>query len=248
MAERLSRVPATAMVLAAGLGKRMRPLTDSLPKPLIPVGGRTLIDRSLDWLAEAGVASAAVNTCYLAEILEQHLSVRGHPRILISREEEPLETGGGIFKALPLLGAEPFIVVNSDSLCVDAARPALARLAERWDGGAMDALLLVQPVEKAFGYSGPGDFDIGPAGEIRRRAEGERVPYVFTGVQILHPRLFTDCPPGPFSMNLLYNRRMDAQRRLPNVFALPHDGEWLHVGDLEGLRQAEGFFADFLPP
>lgn len=227
-----------AMVLAAGFGKRMRPLTDHLPKPLIPVGGIALIDRALDWLANAGVQEAVVNSYYKAALLEAHLATRKTPKIRMSREETILETGGGICNALPMLGDAPFFSVNGDVICLDGETPALKRLWAHWDDAAMDALLLVQPVEKTVGYDGPGDFFL-EAGKLRRRAEAEAAPFVFTGVQLLHPRLFDTAPGGAFSMNVLYNRDMSCDGTLHRVAALVHDGRWLHVGDPEGLRQAE---------
>jgi MurNAc alpha-1-phosphate uridylyltransferase len=235
-------VPQKAMVLSAGLGLRMRPLTDHLPKALVSVAGRTLIDRALDWLAASGVQDAVVNSFYLAEMLEAHLSARSNPTIHISREEVLLETGGGIRKALPLLGAAPFVSLNSDTICLDGKTPALHRLQQAWDGARMDALLLVHPVEKAVGYQGEGDFFVEKDGSIRRRQEAVSAPYVFTGVQLMHPRLLAGSPEGPFSLNLLYNRGMHADGTLSRIYALPHDGDWLHIGDVEGLKQAEYWF------
>jgi len=229
-----------AIVLAAGLGKRMRPLTDQLPKPMIQVGDKRLIDHVLDWIAQAGIAEAVVNTHYLAPLLEAHLRSRSVPRITLSHEEDLLETGGGIFKALPLLGAEAFFAVNSDTICLNGAQHALQRLLDAWDGDAMDALLLLHPVAQAVGYDGDGDFFLRPSGAVARKQPGEKAPYVFTGIQLLHPRLFADAPAGAFSMNLLYNRDMQADGTLPRIKALVHDGKWLHVGDPAAVALAEG--------
>ncbi len=228
-----------AMVMAAGLGLRMRPLSD-LPKPLIPIAGKPLIDHALDWLAASGVTEAVVNTHYRADLVRGHLASRNAPRILFSQEDVLLETGGGICKALPLLGGEPFFSINSDTMCLDGRTPALHRLHKQWDSRTMDALLLLQPVETATGYEGKGDFFLHPDGILERRGEKPKAPYVFTGVQILHPRLFAGAPSGPFSLNLLYDRAMQAGNA-PRIRGLVHDGHWLHVGDPEGVRKAEAF-------
>ncbi|MDE3060475.1 MAG: nucleotidyltransferase family protein [Pseudomonadota bacterium] len=230
-----------AMVLAAGLGTRMRPLTEHLPKPLIQVAGVPLIDRALDWLTAAGIEEAVVNSHHHAEKLEAHLAARQSPRILLSPETEVLETGGGIFHALPLLG-DLFFVVNSDVICIDGPSPALHRLLAAWDDSAMDALLLVHPVEQAVGYHEQGDFFV-ENGHIRRRLDHPRAPFVFTGVQLMHRRLFRHAPGGKFSLNVLYNHGMQSNGTLPRIRALAHDGAWLHVGDPQGLREAEAWLA-----
>lgn len=226
-------MPSHAMVLAAGKGLRMRPLTDHMPKPLIPVAGRCMLDRVFDRLDEAGVPHRVVNAHWLAEKIAAHLA--GHPGVVISHEDTLLETGGGVARALPLLGEAPFFVCNGDVIWLDGPRPALARLAAAWEGATMDALLLLQPRESAFGYEGRGDFHVDPAGRLRRRAAEEMAPFVFTGVQILAPRLFEGAPAGQFSLNLLYDRAMAARR----LFGLIHDGAWLHIGTPEGLAAAE---------
>jgi MurNAc alpha-1-phosphate uridylyltransferase len=223
-------MPTSAIVLAAGLGTRMRPLTERLPKPLIEVAGRTLLDRALDRLTEAGVEQAVVNVSYLGGMIEAHLAGRERPRILFSREETPLETGGGIARALPLLGDAPFFSMNADVITLNGAQPFLERMRLHWRP-EMDALLLVHPRERAVGYEGKGDFYL-HNGILSRDAEVR--PYVFTGVQLLHPRLFADAPKGAFSMNLLYGRLIGEGR----LFGLAHDGDWLHVGDLAGLEAA----------
>lgn len=231
------------MILAAGLGTRMRPLTDIMPKPLIKVDGTSLIDRALDWVAASGVEQVVVNSYYKAEMLEAHLASRAWPRVSISREDTLLETGGGIKKALPLLGLDPFLIVNSDVICLDGKSPALGLLQARWDEG-LDALLLVHPVAKAVGYDGKGDFFVDDAGAIRRRAPEEEAPFVFTGIQILHPRLFANAPDGAFSLNVLYNRAL-TQGATPRIAALVHEGSWLHVGDPAGLRAAEDWLQSY---
>lgn len=235
-----------AMVLAAGLGLRMRPLTDNCPKPLIKVAGKPLIDYTLDWLAASGVESAVVNTHYKAEMLAAHVAGRHRPRISLSHEETVLETGGGIRQALPLLGAAPFFSVNSDTICIDGSAPALHRLQQHWNETEMEALLLVQPVSRAVGYEGAGDFFV-ENGTIRRRLSEASAPFVFTGVQILHPKIFAGAPAGPFSLNLLYNRAMAADGTLNRVRALAHDGDWLHIGDAAGLAAAEAYFGRVKP-
>jgi N-acetyl-alpha-D-muramate 1-phosphate uridylyltransferase len=227
-------IPATAMVLAAGLGTRLRPITDRMPKPLVPVGGRTLLDRALDRLEEVEVERAVVNAHYKAEMIAEHLKGRRRPRIELSLEDELLETGGGVAKALPLLG-EYFYVVNSDILWLDGASIALRRLAEAWDDASMDALLLLQRVATAVGYEGNGDFLLDPLGVPRRRPEREVAPLLFAGVQILHRRLFAGAPRGRFSLNRLYDAALGQGR----LRAIVHDGEWFHVGTPEGLAATE---------
>ncbi len=231
----MSAAPDRAMVLAAGLGLRMRPLTDTRPKPLIEVAGRTMLDRALDRLVDAHVTECVVNTHHLGAMIHDHLAGRDRPRIVFSDEETPLETGGGVARVLDRLGAGPFYVVNADVVWLDGRRPALLRLAETWDDARMDALLLVHPTVRALGYDGRGDFVVGPLGDARRRREAEVSPYVFTGVELAHPRLFADAPKGAFSLNVLFDRAAEAGR----LYAAVHDGEWFHVGTPEGLAKAE---------
>jgi len=238
-------MPTKAMLLAAGLGKRMRPLTNDIPKPLIPVAGKTLIDRSLDWLAASGIQETVVNTHYKAQMLEAHIATRKHPLVHISREDMVLETGGGIKKALPFFGDTPFFSANSDAICVDGKIPALHRLWQAWDDNRMDALLLLHPVSDAVGYEGAGDFFF-DEGCLRRRMIQPAAPLVFTGVQLLHPRLFKHAPDGAFSLNILYNRIISADGILTRVTGIVHDGAWLHVGDPAGLTACESFLKTFL--
>lgn len=213
----------------------MRPLTDHMPKPMIEVAGRSMIDRALDRLVEAGVEHIVVNTAYKAEMLEQHLSKRLPPPVF-SREETALETGGGIRNALPLFKHEPFFAVNGDIIWLDGNTPALQRLAQSWED-ELDALLLLHPVETAVGYSGAGDFFLSASEGLSRRGEKESAPYVYAGVQLLHPRLFSGAPEGVFSLNILYNRAMASAPQ--RIKAIVHEGEWLHVGDIAGKKQAE---------
>ena len=228
-------MPQRAMVLAAGLGERMRPITDTLPKPLIELRGRTLLDSILDRVAAAGVPEAVINLHYLGEMIEARLVPRERPRVSFSHEETRLETGGGVCKALSLLGADAFFVINGDVCWLDGHTPALERLAAAWDDEEMDALLLLHPTAFAVGYAGVGDFVLAPDGRMRRRRESEVSPFVFTGIQILHPRLFEDAPEEPFSLNLIYDKAGAAER----LWGLRHDGEWFHIGTPEGLRDVE---------
>ena len=227
----------SAMVLAAGLGTRLKPLTDRLPKPLVQVAGRTLLDRALDRLADAGIGTAVVNLHYLGDQIAEQLKDRTAPKIVLSREEQRLETGGGVRNALKFLGPGAFIAVNADVLWLNGPYDALARLKSHWRDADMDVLLLLLETTAAFGYEGPGDFLADPVGRLARRPEREIAPYLFTGIQILHPRLFRNCPEGAFSLNVLYDRAM-AEGRLYGVI---HDGEWFHVGTPEGLAEAEDY-------
>ncbi len=226
----------TAMVLAAGLGLRLRPLTERTPKPLIPVAGKPLIDYVLDRLAGVGVEKAVVNVHWQADKLRAYLSGRTKPRIEFSDETaELLETGGGVAKALPQLGPGPFFVLNSDMIWRDAYEDSLKRLAAAWDGERMDALLLVVQTINAVGYDGLGDFTMDPDGRLTRRDERFVAPYLYAGVQILHPRLFEGAPAGRFSLNRLYDKAAENGR----LYAILHEGDWMDVGHPEGLAAAE---------
>lgn len=234
-----SAMPTHGMVLAAGLGLRMRPLTDHQPKPLIPVAGRCMLDRALDHLMAAGVIRRVVNSHYLGGMIADHLAAREAVEgptaaIALSHEPDLLDNGGGVVKALPLLGRAPFFVINGDILWRDGAEPALRRLAAAWNDMHMDGLLLLHPRETAIGYDGPGDFALGGDGVLTRRA-GTTAPFVFTGVQILHPRLLDGAPAGAFSLNKLYDRAIAAGR----LHGLVHTGQWFHIGTPDGLRLAE---------
>lgn len=226
----MTSVPKSAMVLAAGLGTRMRPISDTVPKPLIEIGGRTLIDHALDRLALAGVELVVVNVHYKAAMIAAQLARRDHPRIQISREDELLETGGGVARALPLLG-EFFFTVNADVMWLDGVEDTLARLAAAFDPARMDAVLLLQRTVSAVGYDGSGDYFLDPLEVPRRRGEREIAPFIFSGVQLLHRRLFDGVAERRFSLNLLYDRAERAGR----LRGLVHDGEWYHVGTPEGL-------------
>jgi MurNAc alpha-1-phosphate uridylyltransferase len=226
-----------AMLLAAGLGLRMRPLTETLPKPLIAVSGRSLLDHALDHLAAAGVETVVINIHWLGEQIARHVEGRTSPRVVLSHEPALLETGGGVVKALPELGDEPFFVVNGDSLWLDGAIPALRRLAEAWRDDQMDALLLMHRTVAAVGYEGAGDFFADPLGRLTRRKPGEIAPHVYAGVHVLHPRLLADAPAGAFSLNLVWDRA-DAAGRL---YGIMHDGLWFHVGTPADLAEAQRY-------
>lgn len=241
------RAPKRAMVLAAGLGLRMMPITKTLPKPLVKVAGKPLIDWAIDRLEEAGVKLVVVNLHHLGPLVRSRLDQRRlekprGPEILYSVEPQLLETGGGAALALPMLGNRPFYVINSDALWLDGACPALFRLANAWNGRRMDGLLLLHPVANAHGYEGKGDFILDHSGTLARRPEKQKAPYLFTGTQILHPHLFKDAPKGPFSLNVLYDQAIANGR----LHGLVHDGEWLHIGTRQGLAGAEQFLAESL--
>lgn len=226
----------TAMVLAAGYGQRMRPLTLTRPKPLVEVSGKALIDYGFDHLRLAGIETAVVNVHYLGDQIEAWARRQAKPRILISDERaELLDTGGGVAKALPLLGQEPFFVLNSDSFWVDEGEPALDRLRAAWDDATMDCLLLLSPLERTVGYDGAGDFVLGQDGRLTRRAHSTGTPLAYIGGYLVSPRLFEAAPQGSFSMNRLWDKAI-AQGRL---FGLQHLGHWLHVGTPEAIPLAE---------
>lgn len=234
-------VPEKAMVLAAGFGKRMRPLSATTPKPLIEIAGRSLIDHCLDGLAEAGVEKAVVNVHYLADLTEAHLRRRNRPEIVISDERAALlDTGGGIVKALPELGDGPFVLRNSDSFWLEGVRPNLRWLFNTWDDSRMDGLLLLASTVMTAGYTGSGDFTIGPDGLLTRRRERTVAPFVYAGAAVLHPRLFADAPGGKFSLNDLFDRAIAADR----LFGVRLDGLWINVETPEAIGIAERAIAE----
>src|SRR3954451_8498972 len=222
--------PKTAMILAAGRGTRMRPISDTIPKPLLEVEGRTLLDHAIERLALAGVERGVVNAHYKADTIATHLAGRRQPQVEISQEEEALENGGGVLRALPSLG-ETFFVVNADVLWLDSKDYALTRLAGAFDPDCMDAVLLMQRTVTAVGYDGRGDYFLDRLGNPRRRRECEIAPYLFTGIQLLHRRAFDGLAARRFSLNLVYDKADQAGR----LHAIVHDGEWFHVGTPEGL-------------
>ena len=235
------KTPQAAMVLAAGFGQRMRPLTDNMPKPLVKVAGRALIDHVLDRLADAGVARAVVNVHYLAEQIERHVAARTAPRVTISDERGVLlDTGGGVVKALPLLGDVPFFHINSDTIWIDGVKPNLTRLADSFDAATMDALLLLAPGAGSIGYAGRGDFLMASDGRLRARPERDVAPFVYAGAAILSPRLFDGAPQGAFSLTKLFTRAIEAGR----LHGLRMEGLWMHVGTPEAITEAEQAIAE----
>jgi MurNAc alpha-1-phosphate uridylyltransferase len=229
-----------AMIMAAGLGTRMRPLTNDRPKPMVTVAGKTLIDHDLDRLVAAGVELAVVNLHYRAEMLRAHLDRRKDIEIRYSDETgELLGTGGGIVRALQNFEGEPFFVLNSDSIWVEGYVPALTRMIEAWDPARMDALLLMASMVTAMGYEGRGDFVMDAEGRISRPGENASTPFAYPGVQIVHPRMFENAPAGEFSTNILWDRAIKARR----LFGTRLDGVWIHVGTPQARDEAEAYLA-----
>jgi len=233
-------VPRTAMVMAAGLGTRMRPLTATRPKPLVEVAGKPLLDHVLDRLRAAGVERAVVNVHYLPDALEAHLRGRTDLDIAISDERaQLLETGGGLVKAAPLIDCDPFLAVNSDNLWVDGPADTLRLLASQWDASRMDALLLLVPHARAGNHGGLGDFHMDPAGRLRRRGKARIAPFVFTGIQIMAKCLLEGAPEGPFSTNILWDRAIAKGR----LYGAVHQGLWFDVGSPPAIRATEDALA-----
>jgi len=224
------------MVLAAGLGTRMRPHNGQIPKPLVTVGGKALIDYVLDRLADAGVERAVVNVHHLADQIERHLAARQRPQIVISDERTALlGTGGGVVKAMSALGGGPFFHVNSDTIWIDGVAPNLMRLARAFDAARMDALLLLAPAATSIGYVGRGDFTMTADGRLVRRAEREVAPFVYAGAAILTPAFFAGVPEGPSSMSPLFDRAVAVER----LYGLRLEGLWMHVGTPDAIKAAE---------
>jgi MurNAc alpha-1-phosphate uridylyltransferase len=234
-------IPVTrAMIMAAGLGTRMRPLTDDRPKPLVTVRGRTLIDHAIDRLVAAGITMVVVNLHYKASQLRDHLERRGDVEIRLSLEtDELLGTGGGVVKALPHFEGKPFFILNSDSIWVEGYNRALTMMQHVWDAERMDGLLLLAAMTTAMGYEGRGDFRLSADGRLARVPERMTSPFAYPGVQIVHPRLFADPPEGPFSTNLMWNRAIAKGR----LFGVRLDGVWIHVGTPEAREEAEAYLA-----
>jgi MurNAc alpha-1-phosphate uridylyltransferase len=230
-----------AMILAAGLGTRMMPLTQDRPKPLVELRGRALIDRAIDTLKAGGVDFFVVNVHYKAEMLTAHLKARSDVKIHICDETDAiLDTGGAIARALPYFENEPFFTQNSDSLWVEGMGRSVARMRARWNADEMDALMLLAPIVTAIGYDGRGDFEMSPEGRLARRPEMKLAPFVFTGLQIVHPRLLEGAPAGRFSINPLWDKAIENNR----LYGIRLDGTWIHVGTPQGLKDAEAFLAD----
>ncbi len=236
-AEVPAEVPHTAMIMAAGLGKRMRPLTATRPKPLIEVGGKALLDHVLERLRTAGVKKVVVNVHYLADALEAHLASRDHGLEVVISDERSLllETGGGLKKAEPLIDCDPFLALNSDNLWIDGPADTLRLLASQWDGSKMDALLLLVPQARALNHNGIGDFHMDAEGRLRRRERSHVAPFVFTGIQMASKRLLREAPDGPFSTNILWDRAIEEGR----CFGAVHQGLWFDVGTPQAIPMTE---------
>ena len=241
-AEVAASVPDTAMVMAAGLGKRMRPLTATKPKPLIEVAGQPLLDHVLDRLRAAGVTKVVVNVHYLADSLQAHLERTADGlEVTISDERELLlETGGGLVKAQSMIASDPFLAINSDNLWIDGPADTLKLLASHWDGSKMDSLLLLVPQARAMNHKGQGDFHMDRTGRLRRRARSRVAPFVYTGVQIVSKALLRDAPEGPFSTNILWDRAIAAGR----CYGAVHQGLWFDVGNPQSIKATEQVLAN----
>jgi N-acetyl-alpha-D-muramate 1-phosphate uridylyltransferase len=240
----LSQPITRAMIMAAGLGTRMRPLTNDRPKPLVPVRGKALIDHAIDRLVQAGVKMIVVNVHYRAEMLKAHLARRSDVEIRISEETDTLlGTGGGIVKALSHFEGQPFFVHNSDSVWVEGIGHALDRMKVFWNPDEMDALLLLASMVTALGFEGTGDFLLDADGHVARVPEQRVSPFAYPGVQIVHPRIFDAAPQGGFSMNLLWDRAIERGR----LYGIRLDGVWIHVGTPDAVKDAEAFLADIAP-
>lgn len=232
----MSEIGRTAMILAAGFGKRMQPLTDVTPKPLIEVNGRALIDRALDSIRAGGVGTVVVNMHYLADQIEAWAGQQRDPAVIVSDErDEILDTGGGVARALGKLGDAPFFVFNSDSFWIDGPVPALERMREVWDPAKMDCLLLLSDPARSVGFDDPGNFVIDDSGRLQRTTSEEEASFIYCGCYLVTPQMFDGAPAGAFSMNLLWDRALAAGR----LFGIVHDGPWLHVGTPAAIKDAE---------
>ena len=232
--------PTTAMVLAAGLGTRMKPLTDIVPKPLVPLGGYPMIDHVLDRLRDAGITKAVVNVHHLADKLEDHVGSRVRPQVVISDERGVLlETGGGVVRALPLLGPDPFLIHNSDSVWIENGTPNLTRLLDAWDATRMDSLMLLAPAATSLGYDGRGDFLMSGDGRLTRQSGTHHASFVFAGVSIIHPCMFKGEAERAFSLNRVWDRSIAAGR----LYGVLLDGLWMHVGTPNALEDANAAIA-----
>jgi N-acetyl-alpha-D-muramate 1-phosphate uridylyltransferase len=239
--QRMSVKPSKAMVLSAGFGLRMRPLTDHMPKPLVKVAGQPLLDHVLDKLAAAGVTEAVVNVHYLPDQIIDHVASRTRPRVIISDErDQVLGTGGGVVKALPLLGDQPFFHMNSDTMWIDGVQSNLVRLADAFDPVRMDILLLMAPTASSIGYGGRGDYAMLPDGALRKRREHQVVPFVYAGAAIMSPSIFAGAPKGEFSLTRMFDEANEKER----LFGLRLDGVWMHVGTPDAVQAAEEAFLE----
>ena len=234
--------PTTAMVLAAGLGKRMRPITDTMPKPLVKIAGKTLLDWGLDSLEAAGIAKAVVNVHYLPEQIIAHVATREAPKIVISDERDALlESAGGIVKALPLLGDAPFYIINADTFWIDSGQPSLERLALAWDAARMDILLMLTDLDSATGHCVGTDFMVAPDGALRR-SKGDPAGLIYAGAAIIHPRIFEAAPADSHSLNLYFDKAIAAGR----LFGMQIRGRWITVGTPDAIPAAEAAVAGAL--
>lgn len=229
----------TGMVLAAGKGERLRPITDTCPKPLVTVGKSSMLDRAIDALGNHGVTTVVVNVSYHKEMIIEHLKLRAHPHIIISEEPERLETGGGVLKALPHLGPKPFYVINGDILWSNAQGNALDTLQKTWND-SMDALLLLIPLKNARGYDGEGDYVKNSKGQLSRRTSPSQTAYIYGGVQIIHPRLFEGETEPYFSLNKLYDKAQEKG----TLYGIEHKGLWFHVGTPQSLMETRAWFEE----
>lgn len=238
----MSATPTTAMVMAAGLGKRMRPLTATRPKPLVEVAGQALLDHAFDRLEDAGVARAVVNVHYLPEQVEAHIKRRKGPLTIVTSDEREqlLETGGGVLKALPLIEGDPFYTVNSDNIWINGPSDSLKAMAERWDADKMDALLMLVPSAHAHCHGGQGDFHMDKQGHIARKKQGRAAPYVYSGCQLVSRAFFDDAPQGPFSTNILWDRAIEKGR----AFGYVHSGLWFEINTPAAIAKSEAIMAD----
>jgi MurNAc alpha-1-phosphate uridylyltransferase len=239
----LTLSPDHAIVLAAGLGKRMRPLTNNTPKPLLKVSNKALLDHGLDALAAAGVVKSVVNVHYLAEQIETHVAGRQSPKILVSDERDLLlDSGGGIKNALGELGNAPFYLLNADSFWIEGQGLNLVKMSDDWVNDNIDILLLVAPLDKAVGFGGKGDFFMDQKGRLARRGDKNSAPYVYAGAAILSPKIFENSPDGPFSLNKLFDEAIAKGR----LFGTQMDGLWLHVGTPSSITEAEHAISNYL--
>ena len=237
----MSVKPSKAMVLSAGFGLRMRPLTDHMPKPLVKVAGQPLLDHVLDKIAAAGITQAVVNVHYLPDQIIDHVASRTRPRVIISDERnQVLGTGGGVVKALPLLGDQPFFLMNSDTMWIDGVQSNLVRLAQAFDPARMDMLLLMAPTASSIGYGGRGDYAMLPDGALRKRREHQVVPFVYAGAAIMSPSIFAGAPKGEFSLTRTFDEANEKER----LFGLRLDGVWMHVGTPDAVQAAEDAFLE----
>lgn len=237
---RTTAVPKRAIILAAGYGKRMLPLTERIPKPLLVISGQSVLARTVDQLCGVGIERIVINAAHLGEKIADFVAELNDERVLLSAEDEPLETGGGVVKALPLLGGDPFYVINGDSVWIDGMKSPLLRLAESWDPERMDVLLMLMPLARVSNFSGLGDFTMDPEGRLERRAEAAIAPYAYMGLSIINPALLAGAPDGAFSLNWVYDRATEAGR----LYGIPHDGLWYHISTPEDLEIARARFAN----